>query len=175
MPPDPPQNPVGAFTPPAENQVDLSACIAGIETQPSQLAATVDGLLDDQLDTKYRNWTIRQIVHHLADSHVHSYVRFKWALTEDHPTIKAYDETLWSDLAESREGTIQPSLMLLGGLHARWGKLLRSMPRGDFSRGFHHPESGEDVCLASALAYYEWHGRHHTGQIAWVKKERLGL
>lgn len=128
MPPEPPQNPIGPFTPPEDlSSEGRQGLIDDIAKLPSQLREAVAGLSDAQLDTKYRNWSIRQIVHHLADSHVNSYVRYKWALTEDSPTIKAYDEELWSLLDESQTGDIEPSLLLLEGVHARWVQLLRSM------------------------------------------------
>ena len=146
--------------------------IVELSELPTQLRKAVTGLSETQLDTKYRNWTVRQIVHHIADSHINSYVRFKWALTEDEPTIKAYDEGLWSDLSESKTGSIAPSLQLLDGLHARWVQLLKKMSAADFERTFFHPESGENVSLNSALVYYAWHGRHHTGQILWIRDAR---
>jgi hypothetical protein len=109
-------------------------------------------------------------VHHIADSHVNSYVRFKWALTEDTPTIKAYDEGLWSDLIESRIGSITPSLLLLDGLHSRWCQLLAKLTPSQYERAFVHPETSETVTLNAALAYYAWHGKHHTGQILWLRE-----
>ncbi|MGH8244882.1 MAG: DinB family protein [Gammaproteobacteria bacterium] len=109
----------------------------------------------------------------MADSHVNSYVRFKWALTEDQPTIKAYDEGRWSALEDARAGDIGPPLALLESLHARWVQLLRSMSEEQFRRSFIHPESRETVRLFAALPYYAWHCRHHTGQILWLR-ERHG-
>ena len=171
MNPKPPQNPIGPFTP-ADNigHSERSRCVNDLSKLPTQLREAVAGLSEEELDVKYRNWTIRQIVHHVADSHVNSYVRYKWALTEDSPTIKAYDEGLWSELSESLAGDIGPSLQLLDGLHARWVQLLKSMCDADFNRTFFHPESGETVSLKSALAYYPWHGKHHTGQILWLRE-----
>ncbi len=127
----------------------------------------------EQLYTTYRNWTIRQIAHHLADSHLNSYVRFKLALTEERPTIKPYDEGRWSLLADAQRASIEPSLQLLHGLHLRWAHLLRSLTPDAFQRSFYHPESKEVVPLWRALAYYVWHARHHTTQIEWTKKHRL--
>jgi uncharacterized damage-inducible protein DinB len=144
--------------------------IATIETAPAVLREAVGGLSESQLETRYRNWSIRQIVHHLADSHVNSYVRFKWTLTEDRPTIKAYDEGSWAALEDSRRGAIGAPLALLEGLHARWVPLLRMMTEQQFARAFVHPETGEVVTLSAALAYYAWHGRHHTGQIQWLSE-----
>jgi hypothetical protein len=147
--------------------------IAQIEQAPSALRAAVAGLSEAQLDTRYRNWTVRQIVHHIPDSHVNSYVRFKWALTEDRPTIRAYDEGLWGALDDSRRGDIAAPLAMMDGLHARWVQLLRSMSDADFARCFIHPETGKTFSLSAALCYYAWHGRHHTAQIAWLR-ERHG-
>lgn len=131
------------------------------------------GLSDAQLDTKYRNWTIRQITHHVADSHLNSLVRFKWALTEEQPRIKAYEEGDWVNLLDAQAGDVEPSLLLLDGLHAKWVQVLRSMTRQQYSRTFLHPQSGDSVSLWTALNSYAWHGRHHTGQIHWVR-ERNG-
>ncbi|MEM6471714.1 MAG: YfiT family bacillithiol transferase [Planctomycetota bacterium] len=167
---DPPEFPVGPFTPSAQVTDDMRcAWIADLSRLPAQLQTAIDGLSDSQLDTKYRNWTIRQIVHHVADSHLNSYVRFKWALTESTPTIKAYDEGLWSDLSESRIGAVAPSVQLLCGLHSRWCQLLTTLTPGDYKRAFVHPETKATVTLNSALAYYAWHGKHHTGQILWLR------
>ena len=170
MKPAPPQFPAGPFTPPVDVSGEARrAWIDDIAKLPEQLRKAVDGLSEIQLDTKYRNWTIRQIVHHVADSHVNCYVRFKLALTEVHPTIKPYDESLWSALPESRTGNIGPSLQMIDGLHARWKQLLSGMTDADFDRTFFHPESQETVSLKSAIPYYAWHGKHHTGQILWLR------
>ena len=143
--------------------------ISIIESAPATLRNAVAGLSESQLNTRYRNWTIRQIVHHLADSHVNSYIRFKWTLTEDRPTIKAYDEGRWAALEDSLTGEIQAPLALLDGLHLRWVLLMRSMTEGQFARSFHHPETKKHVSLNSALCYYAWHCRHHTAQINWLR------
>src|SRR5437016_3909685 len=123
-----PQNPAGAFTP-EENYGPgrREELIQTIADAPTQLRNAVAGLSESQLDTRYRNWTIRQIVHHVADSHVNAYIRFKWALTEDVPTIKAYDEGRWVALEDSRTGDVQAPLAFLEGLHAQWVQLLRAM------------------------------------------------
>jgi uncharacterized damage-inducible protein DinB len=168
-----PQNPAGVFA--AEDDYGSGRrgeFIAVIETAPSTLRNAVAGLSEDQLDTRYRNWTIRQIVHHVADSHVNSYVRFKWALTEELPTIKPYDDGRWAALEDSRTGDIQAPLALLDGLHVRWVQLLRSMTDGQFARSFFHPETGQTVSLSAALSYYAWHCRHHTAQITWLRGQR---
>jgi uncharacterized damage-inducible protein DinB len=168
-----PQNPAGAFVPEENYGAQRrDEFIAMIEAAPAALRKAVAGLSEEQLDTKYRNWTVRQIVHHIADSHVNSYVRFKWALTEELPTIKAYNEGRWAALEDSRIADIQAPLALLEGLHARWVQLLRSMTEAQFGRSFLHPETGKTVSLSAALASYAWHGRHHTAQITWLREQR---
>jgi uncharacterized damage-inducible protein DinB len=167
-----PQYPAGPLGP--EDQYSpqrRGELIAVIEAAPAALRRAVAGLSDGQLDTRYRNWTIRQIVHHLADSHVNSYVRCKWALTEDRPTIKAYHEDRWVALEDSRGGDVAPALALFDGLHARWVQLLRSLSEEQFARSFVHPESGQTISLNAALNYYAWHCRHHTGQITWLREQ----
>lgn len=167
---DPPQFPVGGFTKPRSPSDDQRrAWIDELSACPTKLRLALAGLSDSQLDVAYRNWTIRQIVHHLTDSHVNSYVRFKWALTEETPIIKAYDEGRWSNLRESQLGAIEPSLELLQGLHARWCQLLTTLSATEFERAFVHPETQDAVTLNEALAYYVWHGKHHTGQILWLR------
>ena len=169
-----PDFPVGPFNAPEQFTPEMrDRWIHQLAELPNRLRGAVETLSEPQLDTKYRNWTIRQIVHHIADSHINSYVRFKWALTEETPMIKAYDEGLWSGLHESVAGKIEPSLALLTGLHARWCQLLSMLEEEDFDRAFIHPETGETNLLGNALAYYAWHGEHHTGQILWVRSERF--
>ncbi len=143
--------------------------IAELRVLPERLRAAVRGLNDAQLDTPYREggWTVRQVVHHLADSHANSYVRFKLALTEDWPTVKAYDEAAWARLKDSRM-PIGPSLDLVTGIHGRLVALLESMAEEDFARGFNHPERGR-VTLAENLALYAWHSRHHTAHITGLR------
>lgn len=167
-----PQNPAGDFVP-EDNLLPKrrEQLITEIEAAPVTLRATVAGLSKEQLDTKYRNWTIRQIVHHLADSHTNGFIRFKLALTEDEPTIKPYDESRCTALPDARAGDIQPPLTLLDGLHACWSQVLRSMNDQEFSRCYFHPEFGKTVSLNSALCLYAWHGKHHTAQIRWVREQ----
>jgi uncharacterized damage-inducible protein DinB len=145
--------------------------IAEIQGAPAALCRVISGLSEDQFNTRYRNWTVRQIVHHLADSHVNSYVRFKWTLTEERPTIKAYDEGEWAALADSRTGDVSAPLSLLEGLHGRWIQLLLSLSDEQFARSFVHPQTGEVISLNMALGYYVWHGKHHTGQIQWMREQ----
>jgi hypothetical protein len=167
-----PQNPAGAFVPEANyGPGRRDELITIIQTAPAALRNAIAGLSRAQLDTRYRNWSGRQIVHHLADSHVNSYIRFKWALTEERPTIKAYDEGRWADLADARTGDVEAPLALVEGLHRRWAQLLRSMSSEHFARCFVHPETGAVVSLAEALCYYAWHCRHHTAQIIWLREQ----
>lgn len=170
---DPPQNPAGEFVPPGDySELHKRSFIECIERFPADLDTSVAGLDSSQLDTKYRNWTIRQIVHHLADSHLNSYVRFKWALTEETPTIKSYNESLWSEVIDATDAPIDSSLALLGGLHARWGQLITRMTAQQWTRGFFHPEMDRIVTLKEALPMYAWHSAHHLAQIVWVKHQR---
>jgi uncharacterized damage-inducible protein DinB len=137
-----------------------------IAATPALLRAAVAGLSPERLDTPYRpgGWTVRQVVHHLPDSHMNSYVRFKLALTEDEPTIKPYDQQLWAELPDTKETPIEVSLTMLDALHERWVHLLRSLNASDWQRTFRHPEQGA-VSLERNLALYAWHGRHHVRHI----------
>jgi hypothetical protein len=145
---------------------DLELWIGQIEELPWQMRRAVEGLNDDQLDTAYRpqGWTLRQVAHHVPDSHMHCYIRFKWALTEDEPLIKAYDEVLVAELSDSRVAPIAPALDLLAALHTRWVALLRGLSRDELSRRFVHPVSGPTE-LARTVGSYAWHGRHHLAHI----------
>lgn len=163
-----PQNPVGPFEGKSYSESTKGNLIGVIRDAPENLAIATSGLSPTQLDTKYRNWTVRQITHHLADSHLHSLIRFRWALTEDNPLIKAYEESEWVELEDCRRGEIEPALAMLDGLHQKWAQVLSSMTPQQYERTFRHPQSGETVNLWDALNYYAWHSRHHTGQIAWL-------
>jgi hypothetical protein len=161
------QYPIGRFDPPAEvTDAHVRAWIEDIESVPRRLRALVEHLSAAQLDTRYRpgGWTVRQVVHHLADSHLNSYIRFKWALTEDRPTIKPYFEERWAELPDYRVVPIGVSLDLLEALHIRWCALLRSLRPDDLRREFIHPDSGS-VSLAVNIGIYAWHGRHHMMHI----------
>ena len=140
--------------------------LAEIEATPARLRAAVAGLTEAQLDTPYRpgGWTVRQVVHHLADSHLNSYVRFRLALTEDEPPVKPYNEQLWANLSDARTAPAELSLTLLDALHRRWIILLRSLKPQDFSRTIKHPELGR-ATLEKYLAMYAWHGKHHVAHI----------
>lgn len=170
MPDTPPLQPAGPEPGPLPTRfaaADLEPHIAELAAAPAVLRAAVAGLSDTQLDTPYRNWTLRQIVHHLPDSHTNCYIRFMWALTEDTPRIKPYDESRWSALPISRTGGIEPALALFEAVHAKWVALMRTMSLDDFARAFEHPETDRLVRLADALPSYAWHCRHHTGMIRW--------
>ena len=145
-----------------------------IAAAPAALRAAVDGLGDNQLDTPYRpgGWTVRQVAHHLPDSHLNAYVRFKLAVTEETPTIKPYDEKAWASLADVTAVPVPTSLALLGALHERWVALLRSFGEAEWKRTFRHPELGV-VPLEKNLALYAWHGRHHVAHITGLR-ERMG-
>ncbi|HSF34027.1 MAG TPA: bacillithiol transferase BstA [Candidatus Tectomicrobia bacterium] len=145
-----------------------------IASTPGKLRAAVDGLSSQQLDTPYRpgGWTVRQLVHHLPDSHLNSYIRFRLALTEDQPTIKPYYEDRWAELEDARHGPIDLSLALLEALHHRWVLLLRSLKAQDFARTFMHPELGV-VSLDQNVGIYAWHGRHHVAHITSLR-QRMG-
>jgi len=167
--------PIGPFrleAAPTYEQVQQA--IQAIAEAPARLRAAVNGLSKEQLDTPYRpgGWTVRQVVHHVPDSHLNSYCRFKLALTEDEPTIKAYQEDRWAELKNSQATPVNVSLALLESLHERWVVLLKLLEPADFSRTFRHPEIGL-VSLASNACLYGWHGRHHVAHITSLR-ERLG-
>jgi uncharacterized damage-inducible protein DinB len=167
--------PIGMFQKPESVSSEQRAEFIGqIAALPQQLREAVAGLSRKQLDAPYRpgGWTVRQVVHHLPDSHINSYVRFKLALTEDEPAIKTYQEDRWAELAEARSSPIEVSLALLESLHERWVLMLRAMSDTQFARTFRHPEMGV-VPLDGNVALYAWHGRHHVAQIASLRA-RMG-
>jgi hypothetical protein len=167
--------PVGQFRRPESlDDAQRRRAIDAIAATPAKLRAAVKGLTDAQLGTPYRpgGWTVRQVVHHVPDSHMNAYVRFKLALTEDEPTIKPYDEARWAELADSRETPVETSLVLLERVHERWVILLRSMSDNDFARRLRHPETGVQR-LDQVLALYEWHGAHHVAHVTSLR-ERMG-
>ncbi len=149
--------------------------IGEIAAAPARLREAVAGLTEAQLDTPYRpgGWTVRQVVHHLPDSHLNAYTRIKLALTEDEPTIKPYEEARWAELPDARTGPTEPSLALLESLHQRWLLLLRQLQPADFERRFRHPEHGRIFLVDEAVAMYAWHGRHHVAHITSLRR-RMG-
>ncbi len=159
--------PIGKFNWPAGiSESERRAYLDDLEAAPARLRAAVAGLTPAQLSTPYRDggWTVRQLVHHVPDSHLNSYVRFKLALTEDEPMIKTYEEKLWAQLPDSENTPIETSLVLLESLHKRWVTLLRSLSPSDWSRKMRHPEWGTKS-LDQILAQYAWHGKHHVAHI----------
>ena len=152
----------------------IRQAIDDIAQTPARLRAAVDGMSLEQLDTPYRpgGWTVRQVVHHLPDSHLNSYIRFKLALTENQPTIKPYDESDWSNLPDARTAPPEVSLDLLEALHRRFVMVLRSLEPKDLARTFLHPDIGV-VSLEKNIALYAWHGRHHVAHITSVA-DRMG-
>jgi hypothetical protein len=164
--------PIGKFSPTETLTAEQrQRCIREIAEAPAALRSAVAGLSDAQLDTPYRpeGWTVRQVVHHIPDSHLNAYVRFKLTLTESEPTVKPYDETLWAELPDARTGEIGPSLALLESLHARWVMFLKSLKPEDFERRLNHPESGV-MKLHRSLQNYAWHGRNHIAQITSLRE-----
>jgi hypothetical protein len=170
-----PRFPIGKFHfegPPSEEQ--RAKFISDIEQTPAAMWAATSGLSPEQLDTPYRDggWTVRHVVHHVPDSHLNAYVRFKLALTEDEPTIKPYAEDRWAQLADTQSTPVEVSLVLLESLHTRWVRLLRSIEPEQWRRTFRHPEMGL-VSLEKNVALYSWHGRHHVAHVTELRK-RMG-
>jgi hypothetical protein len=167
--------PVGRFEPPPQaTEAGRQAWLEDFAATPARLRAAVAGLSDAQLDTPYRpgGWTVRQVVHHLPDSHMNLYIRLRMALTEDEPTIKPYREEKWAELPDARTEPVEPSLALLECLHHRLAILMRTLAPADWQRTFRHPERGT-VSLEDNLAMYAWHGRHHVAHITGLR-ERMG-
>ena len=167
--------PIGKFSytsPLSRSQRD--AAIETIAQTPAKLRAAVRGLSPEQLDTPYRpgGWTVRQVAHHVPDSHLNAYIRTKLALTENEPMIKPYDEKAWAELADSRLSPIETSLVLLESVHERWNRLLRAASDADFARTFRHPEHGVRT-LDWMVALYAWHGPHHVAHVTSLR-ERMG-
>lgn len=170
-----PRYPIGKFTydgAPSESQ--RNKFIDDIERTPAALRSAIKNLSSEQIETPYRDggWTVRQVVHHVPESHMNSYMRFKLALTEDEPTVKPYMEDLWADTAEVRSTPLEVSLTMLESLHDRWVRLLRSLKPADWKRTFRHPEMGL-MPLEKNLALYSWHGQHHVAHITELRK-RMG-
>jgi hypothetical protein len=145
--------------------------IEEIAATPQLMRKAIEGLTERQLNTPYREggWTVRQVVHHVADSHMNSYIRFKLALTEHEPTVKPYDEAKWAELIDAKDAPIELSLQLLEGLHRRWVILLQSLSDEDVKKQFTHPELGL-VSIDKYIALYAWHGKHHVAHIMLVNK-----
>ena len=168
--------PTGRFTPVGRplTATERAALIDAIEAHPSRMRAAVEGLTDEQLDTPYREggWTARQVVHHLVDSHVNAYVRFKLAITEDDADIRAYDQAAWAELPDGKSAPVEGSLAILDALHARWVSFLRALSASDFTRSLQYPGRGP-VTVDVLLEIYGWHGPHHEAHITSLR-ERSG-
>jgi len=162
-----PRYPIGEFNSPASPSfADIRNAIDHIAACPQELHAAVEGLSDAQLDTPYRDggWTLRQVVHHVPDSHMNAYLRCKFAMAENHPRVMAYDQDVWVTFEEAKSGPVSLSLDIVDALHKRWVAFLRSLPESAFARTLDHPENGT-MSLADIVFLYEWHGRHHTAHI----------
>lgn len=171
-----PRYPIGPFAVEGEiTPTRREGWIAEVVDAPALLRAAVHGLTEAQFETPYRDggWTLRQVVHHVPDSHLNAYVRFKLALTEDNPTIRPYDEARWAQLPDTTRTAIGVSLMLLEALHRRWVVLLKAMQEADWSRSYFHPEHQKAFRLDYILAMYAWHGRHHVAHVTTLR-ERMG-
>ena len=166
--------PVGQIPLPAASTPAIRAAhIRTLEQLPARLRAAVAGLDEVRLDTPYRDggWTVRQVVHHFADSHANAFIRFKLALTEDWPTVKPYDEAAWARLPDSEKLDLAPSLDFVEALHCRWTALLNAMDEDQFQRGYNHPQTGRST-LATVLATYEWHSRHHLAHLTGLRSRQ---
>ena len=171
-----PRYPIGPFALEGEiTPARREGWIAELAEVPASLRAAAHGLTEAQFDTPYRDggWTVRQVIHHIPDSHLNAYVRFKLALTEANPTIKPYEETRWAQLGDTAATQVGVSLMLLEALHRRWVVLLRTMQEPDWSRTYFHPEKQQSLRLDRVLAEYAWHGRHHVAHIT-ALRDRMG-
>ena len=169
------QYPIGRFTVPEDITVAMrNHAIDEIASLPSAMGVAVHGLTDAQLETPYRDggWTVREVVHHVADSHMHAYIRVKFALTEESPTIRPYDEAAWATLPDVAAVPMTVSLSLIDGIHARWVACLRGLHDDQFARPFVHPELGPQR-LDLSLVRYAWHGRHHVAHIT-ALRTRMG-
>ncbi|WP_373497683.1 YfiT family bacillithiol transferase [Aquiflexum sp.] len=160
--------PIGPFISPDEITSEMiHIWIGEIESFPKMLKEAVQNLTEKQLNTPYREggWTVRQVVHHCADSHMNSFIRFKLALTEDNPTIKGYEEAKWAEMPDYLQLPVEPSLKLLEGLHRRWVVLLKSLGPEDLKKTFFHPEKQKSIPLDQTIALYAWHGKHHLAHV----------
>jgi uncharacterized damage-inducible protein DinB len=168
-----PRFPIGKHNRAAANLTDHRSSIATLAALAENLRSAVEGLSDTQLNTPYREggWSVRQLVHHVADSHMNAYLRIRLALTEDWPAITAYNEKAWAELTDARTAPVQVSLDLIQALHDRWTLLLRSLSEEQWQRGYIHPVNGRQT-IAEAVALYDWHSRHHVAHIEELRKSR---
>ncbi|MEF2280220.1 putative metal-dependent hydrolase [Deinococcus sp. YIM 134068] len=169
-----PRSPLGPMPQPLTLTAgERAEALAAIRALPAELRATVAGLTDAQLDTSYREggWTVRQVVHHVADSHMNAVTRLKLALTEDRPTVKPYEEGLWAELADVRL-PVEVSLSVLDGLHARWVAVMESLTAEEWAREWMHPAQGRTYTVDTLGGMYAWHGRHHVAHISGLRERR---
>lgn len=167
--------PIGPFIVPKKiSTAMLRSSMDTIEDFPYEIEKVIEGLTDKQLDTVYRpgGWTIRQVIHHLADSHMNAYIRFKLALTENTPIVKPYLQDYWAMLPDGKKLPVEISIQLLKGVHTRWMYMLHLMPLNEFDRSFYHPEKHRTVSIKEALLSYAWHGAHHLAHIIELKKRK---
>ncbi|CAA7197486.1 YfiT family bacillithiol transferase [Chryseobacterium potabilaquae] len=167
--------PIGQFEQPENiSDIELDYYIKVIKDFPGRLKNLIENFTEDQFNTQYREegWTVRQLINHIADSHMNSFIRFKLAITENNPVIKPYDEAKWAELQDSLTISIKPAMRIIKGTHQRWVVLLKSLTNKQFARTFHHPEHHKDYDLRGYLAFYVWHCNHHFSHIENLKKER---
>ncbi len=159
--------PIGRFKYEPSGQEELEKQIERIASLPGKLRSVAEGLTEERLDTPYREggWSLRQVIHHIPDSHMNAYIRFKLAVTEDNPIIKPYYEDRWAECDDARHGPVSVSLNLLESIHNRWVLFLNSLPEAAFNRTYHHPEQGKDYSLREVVSMYAWHGEHHLAHI----------
>ena len=160
--------PIGEFQFQANaDRAHIDAWIQSIADFPSVMRALTESLTSEQKNQTYRpdGWTVKQVVHHCADSHINAFIRFKLTLTEDSPTIRPYMEQRWAELSDGKEEDLTDSLNLLTALHAKWSRVLRNMADSDFQRRYLHPQYGKEFTLVEAIALYAWHGEHHVGHV----------
>jgi uncharacterized damage-inducible protein DinB len=172
--PDALRYPLGRFSRPASlTAEERDTALRTLEHLPGELRRTMAGLSDEQIDTPYREggWSLRQVVHHVADSHLNAYARVRLALTEDWPAVTRYSESAWAELPDARTAPVEPSLQMIDAVHTRWTALLRALPQEAWSRGYRHPESGEQT-VAQVVALYAWHGRHHLAHATGLRERR---
>jgi len=168
------QYPIGKFESPhhTASAAECEEWITQIAETSGRLRQSVSGLTDEQLDTAYRpdGWTVRQLVHHIADSHLNAYVRLRLALTEDGPTIRPYGQDRWAELEDAKSGRIEDSLLLIEALHNRWVRLAKGLDHDALHKTFFHPETDAEVSVQTLLAIYAWHGRHHVAHITGLRQ-----
>ncbi len=160
--------PIGKFKKPMEIRLEhIEGWMQEIESLPSKVSVICKDLKEEDLERIYRPgaWTIRQVVHHIVDSHLNAYIRFKWALTEANPSIKAYNEAAWAETPDGKKGPLDFSVLMLEGLHSRWIYALKNLEKADWQKSYHHPDDKETVLISEFIGKYAWHGKHHLAHI----------